>query len=524
RCHVIGNLFNDGRAFRWKPAVRETVFQGNVCVGTLYCTGTKSMGWTDPSQRMIVRNNTIVGGVAWAGEPLGPDGFNGDWATADKAALNNFVANHDAKAIESARFADPAYNDYRLQSDSPLIGLALAGGDRGAFRQASGRILYVGQKGADSAPGTSERLAFKTFARACAELRPGDTLYVLDALYREPLVVLASGAPAQPIRIRAYQRRSSALPGIVLAGSHLHLEGFRVRQSPGDGILVKGGDVRVERCRVDRAAGAGLRADGAKGLTVNHCTFVSNDCGVALVNGSTEATLRNSIVAQNRTTTMTVDESSQTGYRGYNTCYFGPGLDAQRVAAETDSLVADPRFVTPDRNDYRLTWDSPARYLGEFGRPAGSESVVQRTVQIHGVATRNLQPESAVVSWQTPEDDTLGRVRFKPKGAGEWQTVQSVEQGTEHAIGLVGLQPGTAYEFQATAVARRGGEATSEALTFRTPTESRPPAELYVSPTGNDAADGRSPATAWRTVRKACIEALPGDTVRVAPGVYHDPI
>ncbi|XHR27109.1 MAG: hypothetical protein ACFUZC_14270 [Chthoniobacteraceae bacterium] len=46
-------------------------------------------------------------------------------------------------------------------------------------------------------------------------------------------------------------------------------------------------------------------------------------------------------------------------------------------------------------------------------------------------------------------------------------------------------------------------------------------ATLYVNgKTGNDAADGKSSATALRTVQKACDLVAPGDTVIIAPGVY----
>lgn len=44
----------------------------------------------------------------------------------------------------------------------------------------------------------------------------------------------------------------------------------------------------------------------------------------------------------------------------------------------------------------------------------------------------------------------------------------------------------------------------------------------YVSPTGSDANDGRSPATAWRTVQHAV--AQPGDRVQLLAGTYHEAV
>ena len=430
------------------------------------------------------------------------------------------MADRDQAAIDAARFADPAWLDYRLQSDSPLVGKAIGGGDRGAFRFRRDRIFYVGPKGDDSAAGTSERLAFKTLTHACGKLRAGDTLYIMAGDYAEPLVLSASGTADEPIRVRAYEKKRFVLPGIVVTGSHVQVEGFRVD----NGIVVRGANVRVQWCVVAHAARAGLLADGAKGLTVNQCTFVHNARGMVLRNGSADATLRNSILAHNTESALAIDAGSRSGYRGYNTCYFGDGPDAKHIEAEPDSIVADPRFVDADQGDYRLTWDSPARYLGEFAPPAGAESVVPRQAKIEAVEVINVQREFAVIRWQTPEDDATGFVRFRPKGSSKWQGVKTAEQGTEHAAGLVSLKPETDYEFQVTAKSRRGRDAKSGVLTFRTAAESRAPAKLYVSTTGDDAAGGRRPETAWRTLRKASIDALPGDTVLIAPGVYHDPI
>ncbi|GEM_PF-4561284 len=46
----------------------------------------------------------------------------------------------------------------------------------------------------------------------------------------------------------------------------------------------------------------------------------------------------------------------------------------------------------------------------------------------------------------------------------------------------------------------------------------------YVSPDGDDAADGRTPKTAWKTFAKAAGSAGPGETVYVLPGVYAESV
>jgi len=515
---VVGNMLNDSLSFRWKPPVKQTVFQGNIAIGTVY---SQKARWPEraPEDRMVVRNNVLLGPISWQGG-LGPEEGNGNWVDEDKAFINNFHAQGDPEAIAAARFADPAYLDYRLQSDSPLVGAGLGGLSRGAFPHQPSRVLYVGPGGDDANPGSSERLAFQTLAKAAGVLQPGDTLYVMAGEYPDPLTIQASGRADAPIRVRAYRCTRHSLPGLVLDGSHLYVEGLTVTGTEGDGVLVTGSGNRLEGLLIARCRGAGVRAGGAVDLTANHCTLVENRLGVALTDGSTGATIRNCIVALNREAQSSVDGSSAAGYRGYNTCYFGPGLDEARVQAEVDSIAADPGFAKASEGDYRLTCVSPARYLGEFARPAGSEQVVARPAQVAGVRAENLQRDTAVIAWETPDFDTTGTVHYRVAQTSEWSTLEDTSQGSVHAVGLVGLQPETRYEFRIEVENRRGPGATTEVMSFDTAAQSREPAVFHLSPDGDDHADGRSPQTAWRTLRQACFSVQPGDTVLVAPGEY----
>ena len=519
---LINNILNDQLSFRWKPPVRGMVFQGNVAIGQVY---SQKAAWKDrkPSDRMVIRNNVILGRMAWHGG-LGPGGGNGDWLDPDKAFVNNFHAAGDPKAVVAARFADPDWLDFRLQSDSPLLGKGAGGHDRGAFPAPQGRVLYVGPRGDDARTGTSERLAFQSLRKAAGSLRVGDTLYIMHGAYPEPLVIESSGARESPIRVRAYHKARFALPGIVVRGSHVTLEGLHVADAPGDGVHVSGADVALRHGLIHGCSGAGLRAQRATGLSLHHATFAGNRVGVSLEHGSTRATVRNCVVARNREAPMRLDDSSREGYKGYSSLYAGPGVDADRVAAEVDSITAPPRFVDAAHGDYRLAWDSPARYLGEFARAAGSEDAVARPARISAVRVCEPQPDSAVVLWQTPGFDTGGEARYRRKGAPRWTAVGDPTQGSDHAAGLVGLRPGTTYEVQIVATHRRGPGATSAVTRFTTPTAAREPLRFHVSPQGNDAADGRSAQSAWRTIRHACRQVAPGDTVLVAPGVYREQI
>lgn len=518
---VIGNTLNDTLSFRWKPPVKQTVFEGNIAVGSIY---SQKARWAErtPSDRMVLRNNVILGHLAWEGG-LGHEDGSGAWLDEDKVFVNNYHADGDAEAVAAARFADPAYLDYRLQSDSPLLGAGPGGINAGAYPAQAGRILYVGPAGDDADPGTSERLALRTLAAATGVLQPGDTLYAMAGDYPEPLSISVSGIADAPITVRAYHRERVTLPGMVLDGSHIRVEGFTITGAPGDGVLVSGADTTLKQVLISGCAGAGLHARGAPGLSVEHCTLVGNRVGVALGGGATGARLRSCVIARNADAQIAVDDKAPAGSRAYNCCIHGSGEAPMPPAALVDCIHADPGFVDAAHGDYRLAWDSPARYLGEFGRAAGSDAALERPAELSDIRA-TAQAETAVIRWQTPDFDTTGAVRYRKAGNGPWLRAEDTEQGSIHAVGIVGLAPETEYEFVIDVNNRRGPGIRSTPGRFATAATSRAPATFYVSPTGDDSADGLTSETAWQTIRQACFCVQPGDTVLVAPGEYRHPI
>ena len=451
----------------------------------------------------------------WSVEPWGPGGPGGDWAAVNKAFVNNFHAAGSRSAIEAARLADPAYHDYRLQADSSLTGRALGGGDRGAFRQPAGRIFYVGPSGSDDAEGTSERSAFANLRKAASVLQGGDTLYVLAGKYREPLEVRVSGSPDAPIRVRAFGRRGACLPSLVITGRQVIVEGFTVAGAAHDGIRIEAPDVTLEGVLVYGARAAGVHGVGAERLTCRRCTIAGNGVDLRLTEGSADAVVRDCIIGR------TEISRDSTGYRGSHNCH---GVGERLPTGEWCSVAADPRFVEAAGHDYRLRWDSPAAGLGAFALPAGALPVAPRPLTIRNIHVRSTLPDSAIVTWETPVDDSTGKVLYRRRGDVPWESVLDPEQSTFHGAGLVGLEPRTDYEFRVEATGRRVGTAMSEIAVFRTNAELRPPVTYYVSPAGSDAADGTTAGTAWRTLRKASHTVAPGDTVRVMPGTYQHPI
>lgn len=517
RYYLVNNVINSPRSFLSKGMGYEIVLEGNVMRHLDIHGFPREM---ERHERLVVRNNVLLRPPSLG--KVGPDGYNGNWAGPWTASVNNFCAD-GGRSVEEARFADPAYLDFRLQSDSPLVGQALGGGDVGAFRQPRGRVLYVSPQGDDAAAGTSERLAFQTLAHAARQLQPGDTLYVAEGEYAEPLGVAASGEPGNPILVRAYGKRRVALPAMRVDGSHVVVEGFTVSGPEGHGAAVRGDGVTLRRCVLSGNAGAGVRAEGAKNLNVLHCTFAANRVGLALERGSTGAVVRDSLFAGNAGSPVSMDRDSQEGFLASDNVHYGPGAEGQ-AAAELRSVAAEPLFADAARGDYRLRWDCPAGFHGMYAQPAGALERLHREPEVAEVRTVAVWPDAANVAWETPEDDTTGRAAYRAAGERSWRRTGATLQGTAHAVGLEGLQPETEYEVRIFAAGRRGGEASSPALTFKTAAEAPVPVVYYVAPGGDDSADGRNPETAWRTLQRANVAVGPGDTVLVAPGRYIHPI
>ena len=522
RNHLIGNVMNSKNSYRCKYTVSDTVIQGNTMVGVCQTVGAPPYLWEKPDDRIVFRNNVFLGRVPISGASMPSGGAGGNWADPYRAFVNNFVpsAEKGGISVETARFADPAYLDYRLQSDSPLRGKALGGGDIGAHHRPRGRIFYVSTEGDDASPGTSARRPLASLARAASALRAGDTLYVMPGAYAEVLTVPSSGRGDALITIRAWGKKEVSLPGIRISGSWIVLEGFTVSAPEGDGILITGRNVALQRCVAHRCGRCGVKASGAPRLALNHCTLASNRVGLGLDKGSIDRTVRDSIFAANRSGAVSISEDSSAGYLASHNCYFGEGLDRVRIGAEIGSIIAAPEFVQADKGYYRLRWDSPAAHLAPFGRAAGARPAQERTPTIESVNVSRISDDAAVITWRTPRDATTGRVRCRPKGGEKWRTSPPTESGTVHGVGLTGLKPSRTYEVVVQATSPRGAEAEST-QSFTTSDKPSAPATYYVAPDGDDRAEGLTRATAWRTIRKACTEAGPGDTVLFQPGAYH---
>ncbi len=279
RNHIVGNIMNDVQSFRCKYMFQQTVMEGNVMLGaasTVPCSYPNQQPkdlFEGPEDRVIFRGNALLQGFSTASQPQPESGAGGNWLDDYKCFVNNFVPGD--LTVEDARFADPAWLDYRLQADSPLKGSGLGGYDIGGYGQPRGRIFYVAPDGDDANPGTSERQPFGTLAKATADLQPGDTLYVMAGKWLKPLVVSNSGTAEAPITVRAHAgfwAFGACEPVVRISGDGVVVEGFTMYGREGDAITVTGDLATIRECMMAGLDGAGIRATGAAGLSVERCT------------------------------------------------------------------------------------------------------------------------------------------------------------------------------------------------------------------------------------------------------------
>jgi len=109
---------------------------------------------------------------------------------------------------------------------------------------ATSTCYYIAASGgSDASPGTSPLAPWASFAHAWSELGPGDTLVLLDGVYKSALAPTISGTAAAPIRIRAANDGGAIIDGEGVRRpcsfskiSHLEVVGIHCRNHQADAV------------------------------------------------------------------------------------------------------------------------------------------------------------------------------------------------------------------------------------------------------------------------------------------------
>ena len=456
-------------------------------------------------------------------------------------------------------FVDPAYHDYRLQADSPARGAAPDGSDLGAFPYL-GAVLFVSPEGDDGAEGTSEQAAWRTLRHAGTALRAGQTLYVAPGEWGEPLTLRGlTTEPAEPTRIRIRGRGQAAFPGLhVEQCSHLILEDVVAKGEAASIQVVDSQGVELRQCVSSRPGGSkadrfGVTIERSQSVTVDHCAVSNHPAGGILIKDSADVEVVSSILASNRG--PQIDLRGQTpGFWSDFNAFVTSEAAVGRVQGRAVGALAGWRALTGcghksvqgaredfaglDEGDFRVLPGRALIFAGRYAKPVGPRGALPPPKQrrpIERVEIVSTTRTSANITYWTPGRVTGTMIEWGPtpeygqlhdragRARGEYETF--------HTVSLLGLTPQTTYHFRVgfrdhDAVGKEVADAApivwSDDHIFTTAATDPPPRRLHVSPDGDDANDGRSPQSAWRTLRKAAREAHAGDTVTLAPGRYRE--
>ncbi|MBM4046510.1 MAG: DUF1565 domain-containing protein, partial [Planctomycetes bacterium] len=564
--HVKGQSFTaeDGdRYFRFsdngKPSIRrglENVFEGNVALRTRSAALIPNF--------CAFRRNT--------GIPVS--------AGKSPAAMLNLALLEEETA--KAKFADPAYHDLRLQSDSPFRSAGPEGASLGALPYKD-EVFFVSPQGNDANAGTSIAAAWKTLAHATTKLKAGQTLYALPGTYTEPLALKGlKSADGQTI-LRAHGRGVVILDGHGLSVrdcQNVLIQGFRVRGATE--AAVRGEDsagVEIRENEVYDNKGDGIRLSGAcaDARIIGNTVCFNRGAGVKLAAKAERAEVLSNIVRDNGVQLALADGLPPALFCDHNDLG-GKGVVAQvggkaysdlaswrsASAADAHSIDADPGFVNAAARDFTLQPTSLCRGRGFLDKPIGVGRVAEKAaagaqfVDVKVVAT---SPTSADLAWRTAAGPTTALIAY---GTQPDKLDQLLVKDTghyyrqEHHITLTGLKPGARYFFRVgdrqlldgdspfhyynyswPERTPQGEEEHYETLrkkdTFDTRTyefTTQPPAgskpaggsQVYhVSPSGRDDASGSADAP-FRNIERACELVRPGDRVVVHEGTYFEMI
>lgn len=601
-CEVWATYFQksqEAAAIMFKGTTRDSLAEDNY-VHDARQDGIRAYGGTGSAGTRFVRNlvvrtrnplffksggllgmpdhNVVVGGGTFGRTAPNPPSSGANTLVRVANPLNlsprDLIVNAEDEA--QTRFADPAYHDYRLQSDSPFRARSTGPEGLGAFPYEDA-VVYVSPGGSDSNQGTSQRQAWLTLARATRELESGQTLYLLPGVYRGPLIVKHAGTPRRPITIRAYGRgrvviATQGATGIVIDHApHVEIEGIEVRGVQGPAITLRDSPAFSFSRSVARDSEVGISATRSPRGRVDHALLIENRrAGLELGADSPGWQISNTAFARNQGAQAAVAETSLSDSYFQSNAYDVPedallGRWGSRSAAEletwqaltrqdTESIAGSFEFSDAERGDFDV---APGSMLAGAGWLATSIGPGELRLEAPAPKLENLEipwigAHAAVVTWETPRHSGRTMVWY-----GEDPALARKISGTTgpfHSATLPDLEPDTVYYLRVatdwrhpdlpaapleTDVAplrdfreiaphlerlERKGATTgiSRMLEFRTRKTPPPGRTLYVSLQGDDTADGRRAETAWKSLFKASQEARPGDEIVIEPGVYEE--
>ena len=511
---------------RYKGSSGTYVLSENVFVG-----GDGNVEWGKGSE---FTNNTVVGGALRDRDHTQKDAV----ITPESAKKHNAEKQDHAtvrgnlylskSGASEACFADPVRYDYRLRQDSPHLG-------KGVSADAA-PVRYVSPDGSDQSDGRTPKRAWKTLAQAASAATAGDTVYIMPGVYEGGITMSVKGTMEKPIAFKTYRRgrvvldgRGQAAYGLLLKGAaHFTLDGFIFKSFTEAAIRIEGDEKITLIENVFDGAAVGVSVRDARDVRVQNNTIVRCATGIA-ARTSGRLVLRNNLFAETAATLVAPDPRARPQIVSERNGFAGPDAKARladwrKTVRETHPSLLAETILSPD--GYLLPAGDTLASAGLGHRPIGARNAAKPAntrIPIEGFRVAVAHPRQAVLIWATPWDYADARVSWRQIAGAREKTLPVPQVGilklAQRTVRLTGLQMGVEYRARLV-VSTPDGRTGQAELTFTTPKALRAPATLYVSPSGDDANDGRSPKQPFRTLAAASFAAVPGDTVLVGPGVY----
>ncbi len=425
-----------------------------------------------------------------------------------------------------AEFADPDNHDYRLQATSRFRGAGPGGTDRGPYPYEP-NIFYVHPEGSDASDGLSISRAWRSLPHALSALPAGATLYLEAGRYPLPEQVVLP----ENVTLRARGKEPVLLTGeaILMGGEGLSVE----RVDFIDKLTLKDlQDVTFAECSFSGANG-GLNVDGVDGLRLERVLLA----GVTL-EAASSSELHITGCSFTASPGLMLDTAAAVRYADYNAY-------ADRSACWLiDGHVADLDALRPDHERYSNVLEmTPTLYAGaprlpsgpdvltggpwnlSLGRQPASERMILAR-RLAGPFVHSVTDTTANLEWWV---STPGEYRVHWGETPEFSETALIDTASAGDFSLTGLTPDREYQFRIEHEEPFEAVATGEVqdaltVTFRTAAEAAESRTYFVSPDGNDTANGTSRETALRTVSRAADLVRPGDTVLVGAGTYRESV
>ena len=287
--------------------------------------------------------------------------------------------------------------------------------------------------------------------------------------------------------------------GIWPWAAHNRVEGFHLTAQP-LGVQLRADNTEVWNCTAYGCALSGITAYAGKGCIIaNNESYLNGRCGVHVSSAAQGVRALGNTLWHNRP--RGPFRYSDSGGHPHNLALYG--------------AVADPTVlgntIVSDRN-YRVL-----RYKNATGAVVMNDNVI---VGGHGRVTWGTT--SAEYSNNTVVGGKL-RSRVAP------YDYITPEDAKNHANAVVRdslYLPNMADAGKAgfADAARHDYRLLADSPHLGTGAHPKPATVRFVATDGDDARDGRTPKTAWRTLAKAADAAQPGETVYVMPGTYAEAV